>query len=114
MSKSEVKRLTSQLTLADARKKLEEVKSDIMTLESRKHLLLDVVFELKAKEQGLVIGETIIADDKGHGKKGVFNGYYRKYFSDGSNDWIKVLLIKADGNIGKREVTFYDNWLIIK
>lgn len=111
MSKSEVKRLVHQLSLADAEKKLAKIKSDIDTLESRKHLMIDVMLELRAKDRGLVIGQTFVGDDGGRGKKGVFNGYYRKYYEQG---WIKVLLLKADGTVGKREVTFYDNWSIQK
>jgi len=111
MSKSQVKRLVTQLTLKEAQDKYSKILSDIDALESRKHTMIDVIMELRAKDAGLVIGETVIGSLGGRGQKGVFNGFYRKYFSVDS-EWIKVLLLRKDGTVGKREVTFY-NWEII-
>lgn len=98
--------------LTRAERKLEILTSDIADLQRKKTDLRAEIFTLKEQVNGLIPGQTMIRETKGMGiaerkpKIGQFIAYYSKYGT--SSKWVKVLLLKKDGTVGKRTATFYD------
>jgi hypothetical protein len=100
-------------TLKQVRREADVITADIADLQQKKRELRVLENDLRNKEQGLVPYETLVreigrygvTDGKPTGKTGQFLRYYAKYRQ---SDWVIVRQVKKNGEVGVREITFYD------
>jgi hypothetical protein len=96
-------------TLAEVRQALLIIESDIWELKRRQRELNELGLNLKAKECGVVSGETMIREIDYNGKPKRLGQFVRYYNKVDSSNWVTALLVKKNGEVGLRKATFF-NW----